>query len=99
MQCEYIRNYYGVPAVVGQKIEYRGDTGVIYKDGGNYLCVNMDTDKPGHTLNIHPTDPNLKYLQVAGNIRKLSRSQQNYRDYLKSECSESFAEFMGFACG
>jgi len=29
--------------------------------------------------------------------KKLTRSQQNYQDYLHSECCETFAEYMGFA--
>ena len=29
--------------------------------------------------------------------KKLTRSQQNYQDYLHCECDESFAEWMGFA--
>ena len=30
-------------------------------------------------------------------VKKLTRSQKNYQDFLRSECSESFAEWMGFA--
>lgn len=29
--------------------------------------------------------------------KKLTRSQKNYQDFLRSECDETFAEWMGFA--
>lgn len=29
-------------------------------------------------------------------VKKLTRSQQNYQDFLHSECNETFAEWMGF---
>jgi len=96
MNCEYVRDYYNVPAEIGRCVSYRGRAGVIAKDGGNYIAVNFDDDKPGRTSNIHPTDENLEYLEM-GIVRKMTRSQQNYQDYLSSECCESFAEWVGFS--
>jgi hypothetical protein len=94
INCEYIRQYYNVPAFVNMRIIYKGEGGIIWKDGGNYVAACMDSDKPGQTINIHPTDPDLKYLE-AGKPRKMTRGQQRYQDYLRSDCSESFAWFIG----
>ena len=97
MNCEYIREYYDVPAMINMRIEYKGEGGIIWKDGGNYVCACMDSDKPGSTVNIHPTDENLKYLEM-GKPRKMTRSQQRYQDYLNSvwyEAGESFATYIG----
>lgn len=98
MNCEYVKNYYAVPAEINRRISYRGEGGIIYKDGGNYIAANMDSDAPGVTVNIHPTDPELIYLEL-GKPRKLTRSQKNYLDYKNSlhfEAGDSFADYMGF---
>ena len=96
MSCEYVREYYGVPARVNMRITYKGEGGIIWKDGGNYVCVCMDSDKPGVTGNIHPTDENLKYLEM-GEPRKMTRSQRRYQEYLDScyyDAGDSFATFL-----
>lgn len=94
MNCEYVRDYYDVPACIGRIVTYKGKQGTIYEDGGNYISVNFDDDKPGQTINIHPTDPNLAYLGM-GKVRKMTRSQQRYRDYISSEYGGTFAEYLG----
>ncbi len=97
MNCEYVREFYGVPARINMRIEYRGEGGIIWKDGGNYICANMDADKIGETVNIHPTDPDLKYLEM-GEPRKMTHSQKRYREYLDSayyDAGDSFARFLG----
>ncbi len=97
MNCEYVRDYYDVPARVNMRVEYRGQGGIIWKDGGNYVCVCMDSDKPGATVNIHPTDPDLKYLEM-GEPRKMTRSQRRYKEYLDScyyDAGDSFSTFLG----
>ena len=99
MSCEYVREYYKVPACIGRRIKYTSPKsgmreGVIYEDGGNYISVNFDKDKPGQTVNIHPTDPGLEYLEM-GKCRKMTRSQQRYQEYIRSEVCESFAEWLG----
>ena len=93
--CEYVRDYYKVPACIGRVIEYKGRKGIISKDGGNYIAVNFDDDKPVSTINIHPTDPGLKYIGI-GKIREMTRSQQRYQDYVDADTGLSFAEYMGF---
>lgn len=92
--CEYVREYYGVSAYVGKRISFKGRLGIISEDRGNYIGVNFDDDKPGIVLNVHPTD-GVEYLN-SGIIRQMTRSQKNYQNYLKSECVETFSEWMGF---
>ncbi|KKL24425.1 hypothetical protein LCGC14_2415450 [marine sediment metagenome] len=94
MSYEYVREYYGVPAEIGRRVEYRGRGGIIYKEGFNYVAINFDDMKPGKTLHIHPTDPSLEYLGM-GVLRKMTRSQKRYQSYIDSDSDCSFAEFLG----
>ena len=94
MNCEYVRNYYNVPARLGRKILYKGKSGIIAEDRGNYIGVNFDDDKPSRIVNIHPLDKNLEYKGM-GKIRKLTKSQQRYQDYLHSDFGLTFAEWLG----
>jgi len=79
----YASKTYGVPADVGRRVTVYGKPGIIAVDRGHYLGVNFDADKPGVIRNCHPTDEVI-YGEM-GKIRQLTRSQQNYRDYLDSE--------------
>jgi hypothetical protein len=97
MNCEYVREYYNVPAQVNMRITYKGEGGIIWKDGGNYIAACMDKDKPGQTIRIHPTDPDIEYGEI-GTPRPMTRSQRRYREYLDSvyyEAGDSFAYFLG----
>jgi hypothetical protein len=91
---EYVRSYYGVPAEIGRRVRVYGKEGIIAEDRGNYIGVTLDTDKPNHVSNYHPTD-GVEYLGM-GTVRKLTRSQQNYQDYLRADCGWSFGEWMLF---
>ena len=94
MDCEYVRNYYGVPACIGREITLNGRPGIIVEDRGHYIGVNFDSDKPGIVCNAHPVDK-VKY-GVMGKIRRMTSSQKRYQDYLKvAECYDSFANFLG----
>lgn len=93
MNCDYVRRYYQVPACIGRKIEFRGKKGIIVEDRGNYIGVTFDNEKPGCISNLHPTY-RVKYLGM-GKIRKMTRAQARYREYLDSECAISFAEWLG----
>lgn len=94
MNCEYVVENYAVPACIGRRICFKGRSGVIAKDRGNYIGVNFDTDKPGQVFNLHPTD-NVKYLGM-GKIRKMTASQKRYQDYLEvSDCYDNFACYLG----
>ncbi len=94
MNFEYVKNYYEVPACFGRAIEHNGNPGIIVEDRGHYIGVNFDKDKPGIIFNVHPTDK-VEYFGI-GKIRKMSRSQKRYQDYLKvADGYESFAHFFG----
>ena len=95
MNCEYVREYYGVPACIGRIVTYKGRQGIISEDRGAYIGVTFDDQKPGTVSNFHPETEDLEYL-VMGKVRKMTRSQQNYQNYLRADCCESFAEWMGF---
>ena len=89
----YASKTYGVPADIGRLVTVYGKPGIIAVDRGHYLGVNFDADKPGVIRNCHPTDE-VTYGEM-GKIRPLTRSQQNYRDYLDSELD--FRDgFMGY---
>ena len=95
MSCEYVRDYYKVPAELGRLVDYGDRSGVIAEDRGNYVGVNFNDCKPGDITNIHSRDPNLSYLGM-GKIRSMTRSQKRYHDYIHSETDLTFAEWMGF---
>ncbi len=95
MNCQYVREYYKVPACIGRRVKvYDGKLGIIAADRGNHIGANLDSDKPGVIHNYHPTD-GVECLDV-GKVRKLTRSQQNYRDFLDIDGSDTFAEWMRF---
>ena len=96
MNCDYVRNYYNIPAEIGRLVKYKNRTGIIANDGGNYIAVNFDDMKLGQTLNVHPTDPNLEYLGM-GEVRKMTRSQRRYREFIQIDCGCSFAEWLGIS--
>lgn len=94
--CEYVRDYYNVPACIGRRICFEGEKGTIAKDRGNYIGVNFDKDKPNVIKNLHPTY-NVIYLGM-GKPRKLTRAQKRYQEYLNSayfDAGDSFARFLG----
>jgi len=94
MKREYVRQYYGVPACIGRRVMVYGEPGIIAEDRGHYIGVNLDSDKPGRVSNYHPTD-GVQYLGM-GKVRKLTRSQRNYRDFLNADCDCTFAEWLKF---
>lgn len=94
MNCEYVRQYYGVPACIGRRVMVYGKPGIIAEDRGHYIGVNMDAHKPHQIENYHPTD-GVEYLGM-GKVRKMTRSQQRYRDYLLEDSSCTFAEWLKF---
>ncbi len=91
-KCEYICNYYGVPADIGRRITMSGKPGVIAKDRGNYLGVNFDSDKAGVIFNVHPTFE-VEYFGM-GKIRKPSRYQARYHRFL--EYGDMFDTFIDY---
>lgn len=95
MNCEYVREYYGVPAVIGRLVTVGGKPGIIAEDRGHYIGVNFDCDKPGVICNAHPTSE-VVYGGM-GKIRKMSRSQARYKRYQDiGECFNNFREFLAY---
>lgn len=94
MNFEYIKQRYEVPAEFGREILFEGKRkGIIIKDMGNYIGVNFDDKKPGVIEPLHPTSE-VEYLEM-GKIRKMTKSQQRYQDYLNQPNEVSFAEWLG----
>lgn len=92
MSCEYVREYYGVPAVIGRRVVVYGEPGIIAEDRGHYIGVNLDRDKPGVIVNAHPTSE-VQYGEM-GVIRKMTRSQARYKRFLEyGECFSTFVDF------
>jgi len=92
MSCEYVRRYYGVPACIGRRVTVYGQPGIIAEDRGHYIGVNFDKDAPGVIRNAHPTD-HVEYLGM-GNVRKMTRSQRRYQEYLSSNFPGDFGEYL-----
>lgn len=96
MNCEYVRNFYKVPACIGRKINYKGRDGIISEDRGNYIGVTFDDEKPGTISNLHPLTDGLEYLGI-GKVRKMTKSQQRYKRYLEfGDCFDSFRDFLSW---
>lgn len=95
MNCEYVRAYYDVPAEINRRVVVDGRPGIIVADRGHYIGVNFDDDKPGRICNAHPTS-NVEYGEL-GIVRKMTRSQARYQEYIKADCGHSFAEWLGVA--
>jgi len=94
MACEYVRDYYGVPACIGRRVIAYGKPGIIAADRGNYIGVLLDEDKPGTIENYHPTD-GIEYLDM-GRIRKMTAGQRRYLEFIKADWFDgSFAEWLG----
>lgn len=89
---QYVRKVYKVPAEYGRKISLNGESGIICEDRGHYVGVNFDKDKPGVVKNCHPTE--LVYGDI-GKVRKPTRGQKRYQEYLTSECGYTFTEWLG----
>jgi len=93
VSCQYVRQYYGVPACIGRRVTCYGKPGIIVEDRGNYIGVTLDEQKPGTVRNYHPTD-GIVYGEM-GRIRKMTRSQARYNEYRKfADCFEDFRHFL-----
>lgn len=92
---EYINNYYKVNAELGRDVTVSGRLGTITSDKGNYIGVTFHDDKKKNSLPCHPTSE-VVYLDTFSKLSKFkpSRSAQRYRDYLHSESSLTFREWL-----
>lgn len=92
MECQYVREFYVVPACIGRRVKVNGRPGVIAKDRGHYIGVSFDNDKPGVIANAHPTS-NVEYRGM-GSVRRATRSQRRYQNYLEfGDCFDNFIDF------
>lgn len=90
---QYICDYYKVPACYGREITIDGRAGVIVETSGPHLGVVFDDLPPSRVNFCHPT-----WKAEYGGIRqprKLTRSQRRYKEWMRSESSLSFAEWIG----
>lgn len=95
MSLEFIRKHYGVPAEIGRAVVCSGESGVIVGYNSAHIEVLLDKHKPGTTGYYHPT-----WEVVYGDmkpIRKMTRSQRRYRDYLDvAECFDDFLHYLRY---
>lgn len=97
--CNYVRDYYKVPACIGRRVVAYGKPGIIAEDRGNYVGILLDCDKPGSVNNYHPTD-GIEYLDEIGKVRLMTRSQRRYAEYLRDgDCFDSFIDFCRYFDG
>lgn len=93
MNCEYVRDYYKVPACIGRRVIVDGNPGIIAADRGHHIGVNFDKDKPGVVFPAHPTWK-VEYLGM-GQVRPMTRAQKRYRDYLDvADFYENFYHYL-----
>ena len=92
MNCSYVQEHYGVPACIGRRVIAYGKPGVIAEDRGNYIGVNLDSDKPGVVNNYHPVD-GIEYGDMGG-VRKPSRFLARGQRWL--EYGDRFDTFLDF---
>lgn len=93
MSCEYVRQFYGVPAEIGRRVRVSGKPGIISADRGQYIGVTFDSEKPSVVHNAHPTSE-VEYLGL-GALRRLTRSQMRYRAYLDvADVYENFGHYL-----
>lgn len=94
--CEYARQYYGVPAEIGRRVVMNGRPGVIAEDRGQYVGVLFDDCKPGDFLPCHPTWE-MRYGEMgAVRVEKLTKAQRRYRAWVRCDFSECFDDFLHF---
>lgn len=93
MNCEYVRNYYGVPAEIGRRVIACGEPGIIAEDRGGRIGILLDKDKPGRVGSYHPTWK-IEYLDMMSKVRQPTRAQARYKRFVEyGDCFGSFIEF------
>lgn len=95
---EYINNYYKVTAEMGRDVIINSRLGTITSDMGNYIGVTFHDNTKRSDLPHHPTSEVI-YLDSFTDLSTLKTknapSKQRYLDYLHSESSQSFKEWLG----
>lgn len=91
---EYINNYYGLDCKINQVILF-GDNQermiIEGVEGAHLKCWDCSANK---FVTVHPTWK-IQYTDEIDEVRpKNFKSKERYGKYLKSECSESFGEWL-----
>ena len=94
MNCEYVREYYGVPAEIGRRVNFRGKLGTIMEDLGAHIGVEMD-DEPDLTVPLHPTWE-MEYLEMKPKKASKRKLKAKSRYKLYQSMSDSFDDFISF---
>ena len=95
MSCEYVKEYYNVPAEIGRRVLWKEREGIISEDRGHYIGVTFDDEKPGSVSNMHPTTEGLEYLGM-GEVRQMTASQKRYQKFLNADWfNGTFSEWIG----
>lgn len=89
----YVRAYYGVPAERGRRVVVDGDPGVIAEARGNYIGVLFDQCAPTHVYSCHPTW-RVTYLDEIAPVRRATRSQIRYQQFLDADTGLTFGEYL-----
>lgn len=94
---KYIKERYQVPADMHRVVHIAGKKGVITEDMGNYIGVNFYDSVTYHAYPCHPTWE-VEYTDVFDHnppIKKITRSQRRYREFISSDSGLSFKEWLG----
>ncbi len=94
---KYIQDRYKVPAEMNREVIVGGKKGVITEDKGNYIGVNFYDNLTSEALPCHPTSE-VEYLDTFNYkppIKKMTRSQLRYHEYLQTEENLTFKEWLG----
>ena len=59
--CQYVNDFYHIPAYVGMKVWVEGVEGKIVEDRGHYIGVTFHDESAGVVHNFHPTSHGLVY--------------------------------------
>lgn len=96
MNFEHIKNKYKVPADMNREVIVNGKKGVITKDLGTYIGVNFYDNLTFEPYPCHPTWE-VQYLDTFNPdppIKKLTRSQKRYIEFINADGTLSFKEWL-----
>lgn len=91
--CEYVQQYYQVPACIGRRVIAYGKPGVITADFGHYVGIVLDESTKRQPGRYHPVD-GIEYGEMAGALPRPPR-RTNYDRYYDEEWTCDFHEFLG----
>lgn len=88
---KYINNYYGLNCRLHQVILFQNERMIIDGVYGHYLkCWDCNANK---YVTLHP-NWEVTYTEEFDKLPKISKSKDRYQKYLRSECSETFGEWL-----